>query len=139
MVFPYVPQDRLELELDVEPEGLGLSDSEWQTLLSETLKTESERVEGEGYTGETWRPDYYSQSDVPRVVQAAVITLSQSAIRQRESAGLESESTGDGASYNYRPSAQIREEVRAELAQHDFPPDEDGGEPDDPTVRSSLI
>lgn len=119
MVFPYVTVDTLERRLQVDAAALQLTSAEWHTTLDEVAAAESERVEIEEYAGASWR-DVPTVNDVPHVIREAVIRLSRARIHEIRSDGLESENTGDNASYNYRPPGEIRAEVREELRSVDI-------------------
>lgn len=124
MPFPYVSQSVFERELSFTYEKTELTQGEWDSLLTDKLKQESERVES--YTSQKWR----NKSEVPRVVKAAVIRLTRSIINQIEEGGLSSESVGDHDE-SYRPLGAIRAEVRAELADAGY---EAPGNSDGPTL-----
>lgn len=109
MPFPYVTPSELEREITYTANSTELSEVEWNELLTDKLKQESERVDG--YTETTFR----NESKVPLVIKAAVIRLTRSVLAQIEEDGLTSESVTD-RSENYRPPSEIRSEVRLELA-----------------------
>jgi hypothetical protein len=135
MVFPYVTADDFERELTLTANRLGVSDSEWYSLVDDVLESESERVETADYAGETWR-DVESTDDIPGIVREAVVRLSRARLYAIESDGLASEGTGDSASYDYRSLAEIRSEVMADLQAADLSRD-DGDGPDG--FRVSLL
>lgn len=136
MPFPYVTPERLERELTLTPERIGVSDTEWLDLLSDVLESESERVETDDYAGVQYR-DYETTGDVPGILREAVIRLSRARLYAIETDGLESENTGDSASYNYRSPSAIRQEVMADLQAADL----SRGDGDDghDNVRVSLL
>lgn len=134
MVFPYVTPDDFERELTLTADRLEVSDSAWQSLIEDVLDSESERAEGENYADETWR-DVDSTDDVPSIVREAVVRLARARLYAIESDGLQSEGTGDSASYDYRSLAEIRSEVMASL-QDVSRDDGDDGRDD---VRVSLL
>lgn len=112
MPFPYVETSAFEQELQFSPADVGLAESEWNATLSRALKTASERVEGYTDANTDWRAD---GDTVPFVVQEAVIRLARHRIARIKEDGLESESLASGVSYNYRPPADLRDEVKADL------------------------
>jgi hypothetical protein len=136
MVFPYVTADAFERELTLTANRLGVSDSQWDTLVDDVLESESERVETADYAGETWR-DVESTDDVPGIVREAVVRLARARLYAVESDGLQSENTGDSASYDYRSLAEIRSEVMADLQAADLSRDDGDGGPDG--FRVSLL
>lgn len=123
MPFPYVTPEQFERELDGKPSNYGIEPSEWTQFLTDKLEQESERVEK--WTGQKWRSA--PQSDVPRLIQAAVIRLTRSILNQIEEDGLTSESVGDH-SEKYRPLSEIRNEVQQSLAEagYEKPAESDG-------------
>lgn len=136
MPFPYVTAECLERELTLTPERLDISDTDWQSLLDDVLESESERVETEDYANVQYR-DLDSTDGVPGILREAVIRLSRARLYAIETDGLESENTGDSASYNYRSPSAIRQEVMADLQAADLSRgDEDSGHDD---VRVSLL
>lgn len=110
-MFPYVTPETFELRISRTQLELGLSDTEWTTVLKTILKTESERVEGPEYADDSWR----EANEVPFVVRDAVVTLAQDSVNQIEEQGLESESVGD-RSESYIPTATVRATVKQGLA-----------------------
>jgi hypothetical protein len=135
MPFPYVEPERLEHELQYTQNDFpGIEDgSDWATLLSDSLKTASERVDGWLDSGTDWR----DADSVPFVIQLAVIRLARARIAHIREDGIESEGLVSGANYDYRPPGELREEIRRQLAdagygtnQLDFlVPDTPGGQP----------
>lgn len=61
----------------------------------------------------------YGLEEIPGPVQDGLVRLIRSRLEQRKTDGLESESGGD-TSYTYRPSDEIRHEVRSDI--DDFGP-----------------
>lgn len=135
MPFPYVTVESLERELTLTPERIGVSDTEWQEMLSDFIETESERVETNDYAGVQYR-DLPAVDDVPGIIREAVIRLSRARAHAIEQDGLSSENAGDGASYNYRSVAEVRAEVKADLQAADLSRDGDDGHDD---VRVTLL
>lgn len=134
MVFPYVEKDTLQRRLEIGPDELGMSDDDWLQILGEVLGSASELVESEEYAGVFYRTED-SIDDIPHTIKEAVIRLSRARLLEIRIDGLNSESTGDNASYNYRSPAEIRAEVRSELQSADVGDDDSG--PDD--IRSVMI
>lgn len=113
MPFPYVEPDRLELELTYEAHDFGIeSDSEWNALLSDALEAASERIDGWTDDGVEWHD---ADDTVPFVVREAVIRLARLRIASIKEDGLSSETTAAQASMSYRPSQEIRDEVKTAL------------------------
>lgn len=136
MPFPYVEAEAFERELTLTPERIGVSDTEWQELLNDVLESESERVETDDYAGVQYR-DLPTTEGVPGIIREAVIRLARARLYAIETDGLESENTGDSASYNYRSPSAIRQEVMADLQAADLSRgDSDDGHDD---VRVSLL
>lgn len=63
----------------------------------------------------------YGFAEAPPAIQAAVIRLVRSSLDQIKTDGLGNESLPDGASYGYRPPADIRREVRSEVSEYSAP------------------
>jgi hypothetical protein len=63
----------------------------------------------------------YGFDTVPGSVEDALVRLCRHAIERVDVDGLISESTGDGASYDYRLPAEIVAEARAAVAEHGAP------------------
>lgn len=122
MPFPYITAEKFERELPYSHENTDLSETEWDQLIEDKLKQESERVEG--YSGQKWREA--PEGDVPRLIEGAVIRLTRSVINQIEEDGLSSEKIDDHTE-QYRPPSAIRAEVRAELADAGYEPTTDSG------------
>lgn len=117
MPFPYVDTDAFERELQyTQADFPGVADeSEWNALLDEALKTESERVEA--YTsGQSWR----NSDSVPYIIRAAVIRLARQRIAAIREDGISSEDLVSGAGYDYRPPQEIRNEVIEMLDEADY-------------------
>lgn len=136
MPFPYVDADKLERELQLTPERIGVSDTEWQELLSDALEGATERVETDEYAGVQFR-DSETTDDVPGIIREGIIRLARARLYAIETDGLESENTGDSASYNYRSLADVRAEVKSDLQAADISRGDDEGGHDD--VRVSLL
>lgn len=136
MPFPYVTVETLERELTLTPERIGVSDTEWQGLLSDFVEAASERVEQDNYAGVRYR-DVDTIDEIPGIIRESVIRLSRARAQAIDTDGLESENVGDGASYNYQGIASIRAEVKAELQAADLSRGDDDDGPDD--VRVSLL
>lgn len=137
MPFPYVDADELEREMQLTSDRLGVDDTEWQDLVNNALEGASERVESDDYAGVRYR-DVAETSDVPAILREGVIRLARARLYAIETDGLESENTGDSASYNYRSLSDVRSEVRSDLQNADLSRDDDGGGGHD-TIRSSLL
>lgn len=136
MVFPYVTPDEFERELSLTANRLQVSDSQWTSLVDDVLADASERVETDDYAGETWR-DLESTDDVPGIVSEAVVRLARARLYAIESDGLQSENTGDSASYDYRSLAKIRSEVMVDLQTVDLSRDDDNDSGDE--LRTHVI
>lgn len=136
MPFPYVDVETLERELTLTPEKIGVSDTEWQGLLSDFVEAASERVEQDNYAGVRYR-DVDTVDEIPAIIRESVIRLSRARAYAINTDGLESENVGDGASYNYQGVSAIREEVKAELQAADLSRGDGDDGPDD--VRVSLL
>jgi hypothetical protein len=115
MPFPYVDPDDFERELQyTQADFPGVQDqSDWNGLLTEALKAESERVEGYT-TNHSWRPD---SDTVPFVVRMAVIRLARQRIAGIKEDGISKEDLVSGAGYDYRPPQELRDEVQSALAE----------------------
>lgn len=136
MPFPYVDADRLEQELPLTPEKVGVSDTGWQELLQDFVADESERVEQDNYAGVRYR-DIDTVDEIPGIIRESVIRLARARAYAINTDGLESENVGDGASYNYQGLASIRAEVKAELQAADLSRGDGDDGPDD--ARMSLL
>lgn len=136
MPFPYADVETLERELSLTPEQIGVSDTEWQALLTDFVEAASERVEQDNYAGVRYR-DVDTVDEIPAIIRESVIRLSRARAYAINTDGLESENVGDGASYNYQGVASIRSEVKAELQAADLSRGDDDDGPDD--VRVSLL
>lgn len=136
MPFPYADVETLERELSLTPEQIGVSDTEWQALLTDFVEAASERVEQDNYAGVRYR-DVDTVDEIPAIIRESVIRLSRARAYAINTDGLESENVGDGASYNYQGVASIRSEVKAELQAADLARGDDDDGPDD--VRVSLL
>lgn len=115
MPFPYVDAADFKRELPFERADVPGIDtqSEWDGLLEEALKAESERLEG--YTsGYSWRD---GSDTVPFVVRMGVIRLARQRLAGVEEDGLASESTASGSRRDYRPPEALRSEVQKALAE----------------------
>ena len=136
MQRPYITQDYLERRLPMDADSVGMVQSDWDTLLGDVLEEESARVET--YAGTDFPDMYYvDESDIPPTVKSGIVTLCQSALANIRDQGLSSKNLGDGTSYSYRPTEQIRAEVRAEIDALNL--DDGTDEAENPNVRSSLI
>lgn len=129
MPFPYVTQSEFEPRIDYSWRDFDniAGEKEYGEVLTTILETESERVEGPGYTGQRWRDG----GSVPHVVKDAVIALAQTSLSQIKERGLARESLGSGASgsggtYDYRPPKEIRDEVKETLEEAGFVGGPDG-------------
>lgn len=111
MPFPYVEASKIERELPYGHQGSGMGETEWTEFIQDKAKQESARVEE--WVNDSYRGD---NDSVPFVVQAAVIRLVRSVVTQVDSDGLNSEDVGDH-SEDYRPPADVRDEVRNELGE----------------------
>lgn len=66
----------------------------------------------------TWT---YGHDGVPGPVEDGLVRLCRNAVERVQTDGLESESTGDGASYNYRLPTAVQNEVQAVISDYSSP------------------
>jgi hypothetical protein len=117
MPFPYVGAETFRRESEYTPSDFpGIaSESDWQALIDEALRTASERVADYANlvtTDAEWDPD---DKTVPFVAREATIRLARARIARIKEDGLESEGLASGVNYSYRPPATLREEVQESL------------------------
>lgn len=116
MPFPFVEADRLAHELEYTQADFPAIESEsgWNSLLSDAVKTESERVEGyaDDDAADGWRD---ADASVPYVVRSAVIRLARQRIAGIKEDGIAKEDLVSGAGYDYRPPKALRDEVKEAL------------------------
>lgn len=122
MPFPYVSPEALARELQYTAADIpGVAgETEWSALLTTAVETESERVgiyANNVETANEWRPD---DATIPLVVREAVIRLARARIARIREDGISSESLVSGASYDYRPPADLRNEVKATLDEAEY-------------------
>lgn len=63
----------------------------------------------------------YGHDGVPGPVEDALVRLCRNAIERIQTDGLESEATGDGASYTYRLPAAVKADVHGDVTDHAVP------------------
>ncbi|SFR42136.1 hypothetical protein SAMN04487947_1228 [Halogeometricum rufum] len=112
--FPYVDRDRFATELQFTAVDFALDESDWNQLLDDALKAESERVEAYCAEDVGWRA---ASADVPFIVQTAVIRLARQRVAGIKEDGINSEDLVSGAGYDYRPPQALRDEVKQALGE----------------------
>lgn len=139
--FPYLDQDRLERRLD-SPDSLrammGLTESEWGSLLEDIIGEESafvhRQIVAQGVEPESYDALEQFLGAYPEVRQA-MVRLCRASLNRIDEDGLQSESVGDH-SETFRAPGELRSEVADYLAAID-PPDSDTD--DDDRDRVTLL
>lgn len=121
MPFPFVKRATFERELQYTALDVGIqSESDWNAVLDEALKAASERVGGYATAIDSHAEWYPDDATIPFVVRESVIRLARQRVAAIMEDGLSSEDLVSGAGYDYRPPADIREEVKADLDEHGY-------------------
>lgn len=120
--LPNLPIDSVD-SVSTEDEGALTEGDDYHVLETHLRIEEDSSVISSWPTGfqeidVTWD---YGYDGAPEPVREGIIRLARNAVEQISTDGLESESTGDGASYSYRPPAQLKAEVLAMVREYEAP------------------
>lgn len=114
MPFPYVTTEEFREDFEPDHDALGFPDDDaYEAYLDRKLKTASETIEGDRWTGSRWREA--AEDAVPRPVKEAVIRLARLRIDQRLSDALSSEQSPSGRQESYRDPAEVEASIRESL------------------------
>lgn len=126
MSAPYPLLDQSELErrlgdVDGYKQKFGVTDTEWDELLTDIIDEESDFVVGE-LEEESIRPaDFDGKESLVgeySVIRRVMVRLCRASLNGIDSDGLSSASVGDH-SESYRPPSELRAEVADEIANID--------------------
>lgn len=132
----YVDLPTVKQEIPYDPVAFDMDSAEWDDFLTRLLGEETERVESGRYAARVWEPhdDAPDDDDVPAPVIDGILRLVRSRLDAVQADGVTQESI-DGQSTTFRPSSEIRDEVRRSVAP--YRPGRDGDE--DPYVGAWMV
>ena len=132
----YVDLPTVKQEIVYSPDVFDMDTVEWDDLLERLIGEESERVESDRYANRVWdpHPDAPDDDDVPSPVTDGIIRLVRSRLDAIQLDGVSQESI-DGQSSTFRPSSEIRDEVRRSVAPYRPKRDDD----DDPHIGAWVV